>query len=187
MARTRTREYLILFKLSPKLIIHSLKPKIMQKFALIFALHVICISLLAQSSNSLIDASSMLNYSTAPTDDKDLIKVATLGTIQSNQRFQNNVQIVKASYQKVVNLKAAIAAETDEVKKAELDKQLGVAVTNINKQNKKMVDAYGFSLRRDYVLVIERSHIYMRVTPEEAEELKKQLERAAAKQVKEAK
>ena len=43
-----------------------------------------------------------------------------------------------------------------------------------------MVGAYGFSLQRNYVLVIERSHVYMRVTPEEAELVKQRLAEAGA-------
>ena len=120
-------------------------------------------------------------HSNAPdAGEGNLIKVASLDTIKSNQEFQRNVQVVRTAYQSVIDLKAKIAEEADAIKKVELEVKLEAAAADVNKKNQKMVKAYGFSLQRNYVLVVERSHIYMRVTNEEAALFKKQLEEAQA-------
>jgi hypothetical protein len=50
-------------------------------------------------------------------------------------------------------------------------------MTKLNENNALMRKTYGFSLDRNYSVVIEKAHVYMFVTEEEAA----QLEQAAAK------
>jgi hypothetical protein len=46
---------------------------------------------------------------------------------------------------------------------------------SLNDNNKKMIENYGFSLNRNYILVVEKAHIYMHVTPEEAAKVEAKL------------
>ena len=156
----------------------------MRKFTFILTFYAICYSLPAQESDSEDTAEDIASVSDAneafdkveTVEKLSMVKVTSLNSINNNQKFQNNVKVVKAAYNVVVQLRAAIEMELDPEKKAELEKKLGAAVSKTNKQNQQMVNAYGFSLQRNYILVIEKSHVYMRVTNEEAELVKKKLD-----------
>lgn len=102
-----------------------------------------------------------------------LVKISTLNSIEANQEFQRNVQIMQAQRQALFNLHAQMdKAHTNEMKK-ELQKRIDAASKKLNEDNKKMVKAYGFSLNRNYVLVVEKAHVYMAVTEKEAAEIAK--------------
>jgi hypothetical protein len=113
-------------------------------------------------------------------DDIRLVKIATLNTVEANQEFQRNVQIMQAARAELIRLKTAVDAEKDAAKKKDLEKQLDDKLKELNDNNQKMVKAYGFSLTRDYVLVVETAHIYMQVSPEEAATYEKELEKQKA-------
>ena len=53
-------------------------------------------------------------------------------------------------------------------------------MAKLNENNDAMRKAYGFSLDRNYTLEIEKAHVYMLVTEEEAAKLEA-AEKAAAK------
>lgn len=110
-----------------------------------------------------------------------LVKIATLNTAEANREFQANVQVMQAQRQKAVELNAAMEKEKDAKKKAELKTQLDQAMAKLNEDNDKMQKAYGFSLARNYTMVIETAHIYMLVTDEEAAVIEKAEKEAAAK------
>lgn len=110
--------------------------------------------------------------SAAPKQQK-LLKVATLGTVEQNREFQNNVQLLQAQRQAVIELGTQHDKETDAKKKKELKTQLDGVLAKLNENNQKMIKAYGFSLERNYTLVIETAHIYMLVTDEEAAKIEK--------------
>lgn len=105
-----------------------------------------------------------------------LVKVATLSTVEANQEFQRNVQIMQGLRKQAMDLKAAIDDAATESERASLEAELEELVERLNENNQKMIEAYGFSLTRNYVLVIEQSHIYMSVSEEEAERIKERLE-----------
>lgn len=99
--------------------------------------------------------------------DNKLIRVCTLSSIQANQEFQRNVQILQAQRQRAVELNTLIEESTG----SELQKhkrELDNLMTKLNENNQKMVETYGFSLTRNYTMVIEKSHVYMFVSPDEA-------------------
>ena len=97
-----------------------------------------------------------------------LIRVSSLNTVQANQEFDRNVRLLQAQRERAVQLANAIeTAQTDEAKSG-LQQELDALMEKLNENNKKMVQAYGFSLTRNYTRVIETSHIYMFVTDEEA-------------------
>lgn len=117
---------------------------------------------------------------TAPKQQK-LLKVCTLNTAQANTEFQNNVKLVQAQRQLAIEAKAAYDKETDAAKKKELKGKLDAIIAKLNENNQKMIKTYGFSLERNYTLQIEKADIYMLVTDEEAAQIAKAQEAAAAK------
>ena len=97
-----------------------------------------------------------------------LVKVASLNTIQANQEFQKNVQLVQQQRALAVQLLSKIQSEQDEEKHKELKKQLDALQGKLNENNKLMFKTYGFTLNRNYVLTVEKAHVHMWVTAEEA-------------------
>ena len=97
-----------------------------------------------------------------------LIRVSSLNSVEANQEFDKNVRLLQAQRERAVQLANAIeTAQTDEAKSG-LQQELDALMAKLNENNKKMVQAYGFSLTRNYTRVIETSHIYMFVSDEEA-------------------
>jgi ABC-type Na+ efflux pump permease subunit len=106
----------------------------------------------------------------APKQQK-LLKVATLSTVQENQQFQSNVQMLQAQRQAAVDLNAAVEKEKDAKKKQELKTQLDALMTKLNENNAAMQKFYGFSLTRNYTIEVEKSNVYLLLTEEEAAKL----------------
>lgn len=119
----------------------------------------------------------------APTAEKQqkLVRVSTLKTVEANREFQANVQVMQAQRQAAVELNAAHDKETNATKKKEIKAKLDEAMAKLNENNQKMVKAYGFSLDRNYTLVIETAHVYMFVSDEEAAKIEKEQAAAAPK------
>ncbi len=120
---------------------------------------------------------------TAPAAEKQqkLVRVSTLKTVEANREFQANVQVMQAQRQAAVELNAAHDKETNAAKKKEIKAKLDEAMAKLNENNQKMVKAYGFSLDRNYTLVIETAHVYMFVSDEEAAKIEKEQAAAAPK------
>lgn len=110
-----------------------------------------------------------------------LVRVSTLKTVEANREFQANVQVMQAQRQAAVELNAAHDKETNATKKKEIKVKLDEALAKLNENNQKMVKAYGFSLDRNYTLVIETAHVYMFVSDEEAAKIEKEQAAAATK------
>ena len=113
-----------------------------------------------------------------------LVRVSTLNTIEANREFQNNVQLLQAQRQAVIELNAAHEKETNPLKKKELKSQADAILAKLNENNEKMRKTYGFSIDRNYTVVIETSHVYMFVTDEEAAKIEAAAKAEAAKQKK---
>lgn len=108
----------------------------------------------------------------APQQKLELVKVASLNTIDSNREFQKNVQLVQQQRTLAVQLLSKIQNEQDEQKHAQLKKQLDGLQAKLNENNKLMFKTYGFTLNRNYVLTVEKAHVHMWVTAEEAAAIK---------------
>lgn len=117
----------------------------------------------------------------APAPQPKLVRVATLNTVQANQEFQANVQLLQRQRQLAVELSSAMEKEKDATKKKDLKAQLEKLVAQLNENNDKMQKAYGFSLTRNYTLEIEVAHVYLQVTPEEAAKLEQAAQKAQKK------
>lgn len=136
---------------------------------------------LLAASASLLTAGTMFGQNkpaaapaAQPAPQQKLVKIATLPTVEANREFQANVQIMQAQRQSAIELNAAMEKEKDAKKKADMRKELDALMTRLNENNEKMQKAYGFSLTRNYTLEIEKAHIYMFVSDEEAAKIEKQ-------------
>jgi len=115
----------------------------------------------------------------APKQQK-LIRVSTLNTVEANQEFQANAQVMQTQKQAAIDMNAALEKETNATKKKELKTKLDELMVKLNENNQKMAKAYGFSLDRNYTIVVEKAHVYMFVSDEEAAKFEKEQADAAA-------
>ena len=120
----------------------------------------------------------------AETKQQKLVRVSTLNTIEANREFQTNVQLLQAQRQAVIELNAAYEKETNPSKKKDLKTQADAVLAKLNENNEKMRKTYGFSIDRNYTVVIETSHVYMFVTDEEAAKIEAAAKAEVAKQKK---
>jgi len=112
------------------------------------------------------------------------VRVSTLSTVEANREFQTNVQLLQAQRQAAIELNAAHEKETDAAKKKDLKSRLDAVLARLNENNDKMRKTYGFSIDRNYTVVIETAHVYMFVTDEEAAKIEAAAKAEAAKQKK---
>lgn len=97
-----------------------------------------------------------------------LIKVASLNTMDANKEFQKNVQLVQQQRVLAAQILTKLNGTTDKQEKQKLEKQLESLQKKLNENNQLMFQTYGFSLNRNYVLTVEKAHIHMWVNEEEA-------------------
>ena len=107
-------------------------------------------------------------------DEQKIIKVCTLNSVQANQEFQHNVQLLKLQRQQLVELKAQLDATNDETTKVEIQHSIDELLKKLNENNELMFKTYGFSLNRNYTMVIEKSHIYMMLSDVEAKQFEEE-------------
>lgn len=120
----------------------------------------------------------------ADTKQQKLVRVSTLNTVEANREFQTNVQLLQSQRQAAIEINAAHEKETDPAKKKELKSRLDAVIARLNENNDKMRKTYGFSIDRNYTVVIETAHVYMFVTDEEAAKIETAAKAEAAKQKK---
>jgi hypothetical protein len=119
-----------------------------------------------------IFAVSSLHAQNDDAADKKLVRVATLNSIQANQEFQRNVSVMQAQRQRIVELQTKLeSAKAGE--KAGIQKDIDDTLKKLNGDNQTMFKTYGYSLLRNYTLVVETAHIYMFVSDEEAAKIDK--------------
>ena len=96
-----------------------------------------------------------------------MLSICTLNTAEAAQAFQKDVANVQAQRDVAIQLNAAMeAAPTPEDKayaKGRLDQVLG----QISLLNQAMVQAYGFSISRNYILQIDKSTLYVWASEDE--------------------
>ncbi|MDG1355582.1 MAG: hypothetical protein P8P90_04975 [Opitutales bacterium] len=101
----------------------------------------------------------------------ELVKVASLNTIDSNKEFQRNVQLVQQQRALAAELLSKMDTVQDEEEHNKLQSELDGLQQKLNENNELMFKTYGFSLNRNYVLTVEKSHIHMWVTEEESKKI----------------
>jgi len=109
----------------------------------------------------------------APTDGdgQKLVHISSLNSVEANQEFQQNVRVVQAQRQGLIDLLNQINETTDSAEVATLEAQRDELLASLNRNNQTMLETYGFTLNRNYVMVVEKSHIFLAVSEEEAEQI----------------
>jgi hypothetical protein len=100
-----------------------------------------------------------------------LVKVASLNTIDANKEFQRNVQLVQQQRSLTAELLSKLENVQDKEEHKKLQSELDLLQQKLNENNQLMFKTYGFSLNRNYVLTVEKAHIHMWVTEEEAQKI----------------
>lgn len=108
----------------------------------------------------------------APETQTALYKVSTIESVEAFIEFQRNVRMVQSQRERILELSAQIArAGSNEKLIAGLEEERQRVLESLERNNQQMIETYGFSITRDYTVVVEKAHIYMVLTPEEAAEL----------------
>lgn len=111
--------------------------------------------------------------------DLELVKVASLNTIEANKEFQKNVQLVQQQRALAVQILSKLEKVQDKDEHDDLQKQLNSLQKKLNDNNQLMFKTYGFTLNRNYVLTVEKAHVHMWVTKEEATAIKSKSDSAS--------
>ena len=102
----------------------------------------------------------------------ELVKVASLNTVEANKEFQKNVQLVQQQRALAVQLLSSLEKTQDKEEHDKIQKQLDALQKKLNDNNQLMFKTYGFTLNRNYVLTVEKANVHMWVTKEEAQAIK---------------
>lgn len=117
-------------------------------------------------------AAPAINLAAPPQQKLELVRVATLNTVEANQEFQKNVRLVQQQRALAVQIVSRLEKVQDKDEHDRLRKQLQDLQAKLNENNRMMFSTYGFTLNRNYVLTVEKAHVHMWVTAEEAAAIK---------------
>ena len=106
--------------------------------------------------------------------------IATIAGVAENNIFRQNVQLVQAQRNRLVQLKAAVDQTKDADAKKKLEDEFKKSEETLLKNNEEMAKVYGFSLVRNYVMEIEEAKLYMAVTDEEFAKQKEEADKKAS-------
>ena len=106
-----------------------------------------------------------------------LVKVASLNTIDANKEFQTNVQLVQQQRSLAAQLLSKMENVQDEEEHKKLEKQYEDLKNKLDENNQLMFKTYGFTLKRKYVLTVEKAHIHMWVTDEKPKRSTRQVKK----------
>lgn len=109
-------------------------------------------------------------------DGKVFAYIATITSVAENDIFRQNVQLVQAQRQRLVQLKQAMDQAPAGDDKNKLEEEFKKSEKTLVDNNNEMVKRYGFSLMRNYLMEVEEAKLYTALTPEEAQNLGKPTE-----------
>tara|TARA_Y100001934_G_scaffold264072_1_gene340446 strand:+ start:271 stop:837 length:567 start_codon:yes stop_codon:yes gene_type:complete len=122
----------------------------------------------AEAVASETPAEPAINLAAPPQQKLELVRVASLNTVEANQEFQKNVRLVQQQRALAVQIVSRLEKVQDKDEHDRLRKQLQDLQAKLNENNRMMFSTYGFTLNRNYVLTVEKAHVHMWVTAEEA-------------------
>lgn len=102
------------------------------------------------------------------------LHVSTLSTVEANQEFMRNVQIISQLRQALIKLgEHRKMAFTEEERKV-TDEKIKEFTEQLNSGDQQMAKSYGYSLSRDYIHVPVLTYVYMKLTEEEYAKMKEE-------------
>ncbi|MDR3229678.1 MAG: hypothetical protein LBT53_09825 [Puniceicoccales bacterium] len=100
-----------------------------------------------------------------------LKRISNIKTIQTNREFQRNVRVVQGQRDAARQLSQRFEQAFTTPEKEVIKKHLDDLVKNLEENNKRMVQTYGFSVTIDYVIQIVKSRIYEPLSEDEFKRL----------------
>jgi hypothetical protein len=100
-----------------------------------------------------------------------LVQIAVLESPEANDEFTRNVEIMQARVRAVANLNNAIAAEPDPIARDDIQIELEEILRTLNEDNRRMAEAYRYSLTRRYMRNIEKATVFLVLTDEEVDRI----------------
>ena len=137
--------------------------KVIMKFvnALLVPAVIASVSLSASAQN---DTSSVASQAAQQTE---LLKLRPLEGKAVNDEFTYNVQVLQAQRTEIVKLNQATNAAPAGKGHDELQAKLDAALKRLETDNQTMMKTYGYSIYRNYVRTLEKSEVFIVLTPEE--------------------
>lgn len=99
-------------------------------------------------------------------DDK-YSRVSQIPNEKANEEFRRNVQYMLATQNRLRQINEALKKMPEGEQKEKAKAQFETEEKGLIEDNKKMFDAYGYSIARNYYMEIENSKLYIKVTEEE--------------------
>ena len=116
------------------------------------------------STSAHIDASSVASQAAQQTQ---LVMLSSIEGKAANDEFTRNVQVLQAQRQEIVKLNEATNAAPAGKGHDELQAKLDAALKRLETDNQTMMKTYGYSIYRNYVRTLEKSEVFIVLTPEE--------------------
>jgi hypothetical protein len=144
------------------------------------------LALSASLTAGTLSAAESVSVPAAPTPKQQkVVQVSNLNSAEEYLQFQNNVQVMQNEKQAYIEANAIYEKEKDPAKKKEMKAKLDQMLAKLSDDNQKMFKVYGFSLERNYTVVIDKARVFMLVSDEEFAKIEKD-QAAAAKAEKDA-
>lgn len=93
--------------------------------------------------------------------------IAKIPGAAANDQFRHNVQVMQAQRDRLVQMNNVLAKMPEGEDKTKLQAEAKTFGERLEADNKTMIEKYGFSLTRNYLLQVVESKLYTAVTEEE--------------------
>ncbi len=123
-----------------------------------------------ENTSTMSNSTSKLDF--IEQNGQKFILVSTIGTVEANRQFMQNVNLVNQQRQQIALLDEAGKIVTEQATRDALKKEIENAVKKLDENNAAMVKAYGYSLAGKYIHAIVKTRIFLKLTEEEYKKVK---------------
>lgn len=100
------------------------------------------------------------------------IHVSSIGTVEANRQFMQNVNLVNQQRRQIETLVEANKIVAEKATHEALAKEIEAATKKLQENNATMAKSYGYSLDRKYIHAIVKTRIFIKLTDEEYKKAK---------------
>ncbi len=123
-----------------------------------------------ENTSTMSNSTSKLDF--IEQNGQKFIHVSTIGTVDANRQFMQNVNLVNQQRQQIALLDEARKIVTEQASRDALTKEIETAAKKLEENNAAMVKAYGYSLTGKYIHAIVKTRIFIKLTEEEYKKAK---------------
>ena len=123
-----------------------------------------------ENTSTMSNSTSKLDF--IEQNGQKFIHVSTIGTVDANRQFMQNVNLVNQQRQQIALLDEARKIVTEQASRDALTKEIETAAKKLEENNAAMVNAYGYSLTGKYIHAIVKTRIFIKLTEEEYKKAK---------------